>query len=95
MINISIRLKNKTFWLHIIPAVALVIQQVGDIFNINIGVDIFHLSDQLVALVNSVFAVLAISGIVVDPTTEGYSDTKRTLEAIKPHKNATQTKDPE
>ena len=33
------------------------------------------LSNQLIAIVNSVFAVLAALGIVTDPTTKGLSDT--------------------
>lgn len=71
-INWKIRYKNKAFWLALIPAVLIFIQIFLSIFNIKI--DIGDLTDKLIALVNAAFAILAIIGIVNDPTTEGYSD---------------------
>lgn len=72
MINWKIRIKNKNFWLAIIPAVLLLIQAVMNVFGITVDFNI--LSGKLIAVVEAVFVVLAILGIVNDPTTEGISD---------------------
>lgn len=66
------RIKNKTFWLALIPAVLLLVQVVLVPFGYEF--EIGELNNQLVAIINAVFAVLAILGIVVDPTTQGVSD---------------------
>ncbi|WP_298049686.1 phage holin [uncultured Bifidobacterium sp.] len=68
------RVSNKTFWVAMIPAVILLAQQVAGIFGITL--DLGTLQDQLVSLVGTVFAVLAILGIVADPTTPGVRDIK-------------------
>ena len=72
MINIKVRIKQKWFWLAIIPATLLLITQVCAIFGVQ--VDTALIGEQLAAVVNTVFLILAILGIVVDPTTEGISD---------------------
>lgn len=69
------RIKNKTFWLALIPAVIVLIQVVGDIFGLDLS-KLTGLSEQLIAVVNAVFVVLSILGVVVDPTTEGVKDNK-------------------
>lgn len=83
-INWIVRIKNKAFWLAIIPAVLLLIQQVAGIFGFTL--DFGQLGNQLAQVVETVFLVLAILGVVADPTTEGLSDSKlaMTYEAPKP-----------
>lgn len=66
------RIKNKTFWVALIPAVLLLVQVVLVPFGYKF--EIGELSNQLIAIINAVFAVLAILGIVVDPTTSGVTD---------------------
>ena len=44
------------------------------------------LGDNLIAVVNAVFVVLAILGIVTDPTTEGVGDSKQALTYEEPKK---------
>ena len=82
MINWKVRLKNKLFWVAIIPAVLLLIQQVCLIFGI--AIDFTELKGQLLAIVGTVFELLAILGIVVDPTTKGMCDSKQALEYEEP-----------
>ena len=84
MINWKVRIKNKNFWLAIIPAVLLLITQIGAIFGIQI--DTALIGDQLAAVVSTVFLILTILGIVTDPTTEGISDSTlaMTYEEPKP-----------
>ena len=76
-INWKVRIKNKIFWIALIPAVLLLVQTVCSVFGIEL--DFGSLQDKLIALVNALFAVLAILGIVADPTTEGLYDSKRAM----------------
>lgn len=71
-INWKVRLKNKAFWVALIPAVLLLTTQVAAIFGITL--DFGVLQEQLIAVVGTVFTLLTILGIVVDPTTEGVGD---------------------
>lgn len=72
MFDWSTRLKNKMFWLAIIPAVLLVIQTVAAVFGYTL--DLGDLGNKLLDVVNAVFSVLVIAGIVVDPSTPGVGD---------------------
>lgn len=72
MINWKVRIKNKTFWITIIPAIIVLIQLVASLFGFDI--DLSEISGKLVAIVDAVFVILAILGIVVDPTTAGIPD---------------------
>lgn len=76
-INLSVRLKNKTFWLTLIPALLLVVQAVAALFGYRW--DFILLNQQLAAIINAVFALLAILGVVTDPTTAGVHDSERAM----------------
>ncbi|MBQ6611843.1 MAG: phage holin [Oscillospiraceae bacterium] len=76
-INWKVRIKNKMFWLALIPAALLLVQTVCSVFGIEL--DFGDLQDKLMAVVNALFAVLVILGIVVDPTTEGVHDSERAM----------------
>lgn len=75
MINWIVRIKNKNFWLAIIPAVLLLVQTVAAVFGYSL--DFGELGNRLIAVVNAVFGVLVILGVVNDPTTAGISDSKQ------------------
>lgn len=77
MINWTVRFKNKTFWLALIPAVLLLIQAVAKVFGFEL--DFGELGNNLTAVVNTVFALLAVLGVVVDPTTKGTSDSEQAM----------------
>ena len=77
MINWTVRIKNKNFWLAIIPAVVLLAQAMAAVFGITL--ELGALGDKLVAVVNAVFGVLVILGVVNDPTTEGLGDSKQAM----------------
>ena len=81
-INWKVRIKNKVFWLALIPALLLLAQVVAAVFGIDLKLD--ALGDKLLAVVNALFAVLTILGIVTDPTTAGVSDSKQAMEYDKP-----------
>ena len=87
-INWTVRIKNKTFWLALIPAVLLLIQVVAAVFGFTL--DLGDLGDKLIAVVNALFAVLVLLGIVTDPTTEGISDSSQALTYTEPKKEITE-----
>ena len=76
-INWKVRLNNKQFWKAIIPAVALAVQAILAIFGVTLNLE--TLVGKLIAVVDAVFAVLVILGIVVDPTTAGIGDSDRAM----------------
>ena len=81
-INWLARIKNKTFWLSIVPAVLLLIQVVAAVFGFEL--DLGDLGNRILDVVNALFAVLAILGVVTDPTTEGVGDSEQALTYTKP-----------
>lgn len=83
MINWKVRLRNKAFWLAFIPAALLLVQTVAALFGfaLNLG----DMGDKLLAVVNALFALLSILGVVVDPTTQGVGDSQRALGYVVPH----------
>lgn len=82
MINWTVRIKNKNFWLAVIPAVLLLIQTVAAVFGYTL--DVGDIGNRLIAVVNAVFGVLVILGVVNDPTTKGMADSQRALGYDKP-----------
>ena len=76
-INWKVRAKNKTFWAAIIPADLLLVQQVCAVFGV--ALDLGELQAQLISIVGTVFAILAILGIVADPTTAGMGDSEQAM----------------
>ena len=77
MINWKIRLMNKQFWLSLIPALALCAQAIAAVFGWEI--DLTTAVGKLLTVVNTVFALLVVLGVVVDPTTAGIGDSNRAL----------------
>nr|DAM70652.1 MAG TPA: holin [Caudoviricetes sp.] len=83
MINWKVRLRNKAFWLAFIPAALLLVQTVAALFGFTLNLG--DIGDKLLAVVNAVFALLSILGVVVDPTTQGVGDSQRALGYVEPH----------
>ena len=81
-VNWIVRIKNKQFWISVIPAIALVAQAIAAVFGYTL--DFSTLVGKILAVVDAVFALLVILGIVVDPTTVGVGDSKRALDYEKP-----------
>lgn len=70
--NWKTRIKNKTFWLALVPAILLLAQVVAVPFGYKFDIDLIN--KQLLDIVNAAFGVLTIVGIVADPTTAGITD---------------------
>ena len=81
-INWKVRVSNKLFWLAIIPAVLLLIQTVLAVFGVTL--DLGQLGNKLLDIVNATFGVLAIVGVVADPTTVGMGDSTLALTYTTP-----------
>ena len=81
-INWIVRIKNKNFWLAVIPATLLLVQVVAAVFGYTL--DLGDLGNKLLAVVNAAFTVLSILGIITDPTTKGISDSELAMTYIKP-----------
>ena len=81
-INWEVRVKNKLFWVAIIPAFLVLIQTVANVFGFVL--DLGDLGNKLLAVVESVFVILALLGIVTDHTTSGVSDSEQALTYTKP-----------
>ena len=80
-INWMVRIQNKAFWLSLIPAVLLLIQVVAAVFGYQL--DLGELGNRLLAVVNALFAVLAVLGVITDPTTDPVCDSDNLLWAGK------------
>ncbi|WP_037592627.1 phage holin [Sporosarcina sp. D27] len=75
---------NKLFWLAIVPAFLLVMQIVTGWFGYDFAADV--VGEEATGFINAVFALLAILGVVVDPTTDGVEDSKQAMRYHKPKK---------
>lgn len=83
-INWKVRIKNKNFWLSLIPAILLLVQVIAAVFGFTLNLG--ELGDKLLAVVNALFAVLTILGVVTDPTTAGVSDSAQAMTYEVPKK---------
>lgn len=91
MINWRVRIKNKVFWVTIIPAVLLLVQAIAAVFGYTL--DFTDLKARLIAVVEAAFVVLAALGVVVDPTTAGIQDSRLAMTYDEP-KPYTEPPDP-
>ena len=85
--NWTIRIKNKYFWLALVPAILLLAQAIAAPFGYNW--DFANLGTQLTGIINAVFAVLSILGVAADPTTAGLKDSTQAMGYETPKKEET------
>lgn len=98
MINLKVRLKQKWFWITLIPLVFLLIDQVAQLFAmiqtlVAIGAPLYggDIMALVLEIVGVLFAILALVGFPVDLTTDGYGDSAIVLERTEPAPNASET----
>lgn len=88
MFNWGVRFKNKAWVIAFISQLMIVAQIVLEGMN-KLGWVTFRLTEELqnevLMLVNGIFMVLAMLGIIQDPTTKGYRDSKRAMEYKDPN----------
>nr|DAX79889.1 MAG TPA: holin [Caudoviricetes sp.] len=83
MINWKVRILNKTFWITLVPALALLLQTFLAVFNIRL--ELGDTTEKMIVFINALFAVFVIVGIVNDPTTSGISDSTRAMTYERPN----------
>ena len=65
-----------------IPAIIVLLTQVSEMFGFVL--DLTVIQNQLKEIIESVFLIMSISGIVIDPTTRGVLDSTQALTYDKP-----------
>ena len=73
-INWRVRLRNKTFWLTLVPLLVLLTQQLG----------LNWVPENWESIFCTVMAILTVVGIINDPTTEGVTDSAQALAYYEP-----------
>ena len=73
-INWRVRLRNKTFWLTLVPLLVLLSQQLG----------LNWVPENWESIFTTVMAILTVVGIINDPTTAGIKDSEQALSYYKP-----------
>ena len=81
-VNWTVRFNNKAFWVLLIPAVLLFIEDLALMFGVVL--DLSQLEASLLNVIESLFGILVIVGVVVDPTTKGVADSNRALTYSEP-----------
>jgi phi LC3 family holin len=81
-INWKVRIKNKIFWIALIPAMLMLVKSMANLLGFTM--DLQLIEANLLDVVEAVFMVLGIIGIVADPTTSGMGDSEQALTYEKP-----------
>ena len=68
-INWRVRLRNKTFWLTLVPLLVLLTQQLG----------LNWVPENWESIFGTVMAILTAVGVINDPTTSGLSDSEQAM----------------
>lgn len=77
-INWKIRLQSKFFVVSLLGLSLLLVQQVLTIFGFSW--DYTMINDQITQVINTTFLILALVGVVKDPTTPGLEDSKKAMQ---------------
>lgn len=93
MINWKVRVRQLWFWLTLIPVLFLLADQVHGLIVLAGEIEAGSLYEGplmalLVKVVTTAFAVMALIGLPVDTTTQGYGDSARALAYQEPAPNA-------
>lgn len=83
-INWAVRFQSKVFVISLVGLCFLLGQQVLSLFGIQWDYTIIN--EQVTNIIDTVFLLLALVGVVKDPTTEGISDSEQALTYVKPKK---------
>jgi phi LC3 family holin len=88
LVNWGVRFKNKAWVIAFLSQLMIAAQIVLEGLN-RFGLTTFRLTEELqneiLILVNGIFMILAMLGIIQDPTTKGYRDSKRAMEYKNPN----------
>lgn len=83
-INWSVRFKNKAFVIAFVSAILLLTQAVLRLFGVDW--DFTQLNTEIENIIEAVFGILVLLGVVNDPTTKGYlKDSDRAMGYDEPN----------
>lgn len=87
MINWKVRFRNRKWVISFVSQILLVAQMFFAGLN-ELGITDIQLTEQfnssIIMFVNSVLVLLAMLGVVQDPTTKGFSDSERAKKYVEP-----------
>lgn len=66
------RMKNKIFWVALVSACILAIQKIAALFGVQL--DLSGTESSIMDLLDTIFVILTILGVAIDPTTPGITD---------------------
>lgn len=78
-INWKVRFKNKAFLLSVTSGALLIAKQVASVKGVNIPVE------EISTAVDATLGLLVAMGVVIDPTTQGISDSENAMTYTYPH----------
>lgn len=84
-INWQVRLKSKQFWVGLIGALGVAATSIATALGVEI--DVAGAEGVANSVVTAVFTVLALAGVVADPTTSGMSDSAQAMTYTSPKKD--------
>jgi phi LC3 family holin len=84
-INWKVRLRNKTFWVTIIPSIVTIVYTLLGFFGVVPQVS----QNDIINLLMIVLGLLNALGCFIDPTTSGISDSEKALTYEKPAPSST------
>ena len=84
-INWKVRLKNKSFWIGLVGVIGSFVVSMASL----LGVDLRLTGVESVATdeISTVFVVLPLLGVIIDPTTSGIKDSEQALTYTSPKKD--------
>jgi phi LC3 family holin len=84
-INWKVRLRNKTFWVTIIPSIVTIVYTLLGFFGVVPQVS----QNDIINLLMIVLGLFNTLGCFIDPTTSGISDSEKALTYEKPAPSST------
>lgn len=79
-INFAVRMKNAYFWMTFIPALVSFIYTVLSLFDVVPSIS----ENMIIQIASAIITALSTMGVLIDPTTEGISDSARAMLYRKP-----------
>ena len=87
-INWKVRVRNRQFWLGVVGAIGAFALSLADA--LGFGGSASPWVEAIEGAASAALTVLALLGVVVDPTTEGVGDSSQALQYERPRSNSEQ-----
>ena len=84
MINWKVRLKNPTFWTGLVSIIVTLAISIAQLFGVDISAVANEWQQAIIAFITAVFGILALVGVIADPTTKGISDSTQAMTYTEP-----------